>query len=333
MLKLDKELCHDMLHRMLRVRAFEERVTVMVDTGEMNGSAHTGIGEEGVYVGACAALNNDDTIVGTHRSHGHPIAKGADLKGLMAELFGKEAGVNHGMGGSMHLADSSVGSLGESAMVGSGPPIACGAALAYKLRKEKKVCAVFFGDGAAHEGTIHESMNIASVMKLPVIFVLENNGNVTSHNTDDIHSVKDFAVRAAGYNMPGVSVDGQQVEKVYEAMTEAVARARAGFGPTLLDCKTRYFHPHGEGAYLRMLQPQFRDMEELESFAAMRDPIKLFEKKLLKEQVMDQAEIDALHELAYREVDEAYQYGKECPYPETDISVAYKYLYSTKLDV
>jgi len=333
MLNMNKELCSDIMHRMMRIRAFEEKVTMMVDTGDMYGSAHTGVGEEGVYVGVCAALRNDDTIIGTHRSHGHPIAKGADLNKLMAEIMGKETGVNHGMGGSMHLADSDVGSLGESAMVGSGPPVACGAALAYKLRKEDKVCAVFFGDGAAHEGTIHESMNLASVWKLPVIFVLENNGNVTTHRTEEIHSTLDFAARAAGYNMPGYSIDGQCVEKVYGAAQEAVARARAGFGPTLLDCKTQYFHAHCEGAFLKMLQPMFRDFDKLDSFVKYRDPIKLFARKLTEENILAEAEIEEIQATAVAEVEKAYQYGKESAYPASDLAVVKKYLFSNPINV
>lgn len=331
MLELSKELRCEMLRRMLRIRAFEEKVTAMVNTGDLYGSAHTGIGQEAVYVGVCAALRNDDTIVGTHRSHGHPIAKGANLNGLMAELQAKATGVNHGKGGSMHLADSSVGSLGESAMVGSGPPIACGAALAYKIRKEDKVCAVFFGDGASHEGTIHESMNLASVWKLPVIFVLENNGAVTTHKTEEIHSIKDYAIRAAGYNMPGISLDGQLVEQVYNATIEAVARARAGFGPTLLECKTMYFHAHCEGAYLAMLQPQFRDLDALESFKQYRDPIKLFEKKLLEKKVLNQEEISAMQNAAVKEVEDAYQFGKNSPYPEP--SELFTNLFSNPINV
>ena len=216
--------------RMLRIRKFEEEGTRLYKEGAIPGAFHASIGQEATIVGACMALRRDDCMTGTHRSHGHPIGKGADLKALMAELMGKETGICKGRGGSMHLADNSVGIIGESAIVGGGIPLATGCAFSAKIRKVDQVSLCFFGDGAVNQGTFHESLNMASLWKLPVIFLCENNGYAITTSVARSHGQPSIAKRAEGYGMPGVWVDGQDATAVFTVTAEAVARARAGNG-------------------------------------------------------------------------------------------------------
>ena len=226
-----RELYLRMQHRMQLIRYFDETAVTLVAQGELVGAVHTYIGEEAVAVGACAALRDEDYITGNHRSHGHPIAKGGDVRRAMAELLGKSTGYCKGKGGSMHLADFSIGILGESGILGSALPVAAGAALASKLRGEDKVVIPFFGDGASNEGACHETMNLASVWKLPVVFVCENNQYAVTTRFDTSVATENIADRAAAYNMPGLLVDGQDVVAVYEATREAVARGARRPGP------------------------------------------------------------------------------------------------------
>src|SRR5215469_2150067 len=218
--------------RMLRIRKFEEEGSRLYSSGEIPGAYHASIGQEAAIVGACLALRDNDAITGTHRSHGHPIGKGADLKALMAELMGKATGICKGRGGSMHLADNSVGIIGESAIVGGGIPLATGVGLSAKVRGTDEVCLCFFGDGAVNQGTFHESLNMASLWKLPVIYFCENNGYALTTSIASSHAQPQIARRADSYGLPGVAVDGQDVEQVYEATLSAVRRAREGCGPT-----------------------------------------------------------------------------------------------------
>src|SRR5882672_8021272 len=218
--------------RMLRIRKFEEEGVRLFLAGVIPGAYHASIGQEAAIVGACMALRKDDAMTGTHRSHGHPIGKGADLKALMAELMGKETGICKGRGGSMHLADKSVGIISESAIVGGGIPLATGVGLSAKVRKSDQVCLCFFGDGAVNQGTFHESLNMASLWKLPVIYLCENNGYAITTSVQISHAQTVVAKRAEGYAMPGITVDGQDVCAVYEVTSAAVARARRGDGPT-----------------------------------------------------------------------------------------------------
>src|SRR5580658_6155329 len=233
--------------RMMRIRKFEEEGVRLFTAGRIPGAYHPSIGEEATIVGACLALRIDDAMTGTHRSHGHPIGKGADLKALMAELMGKETGICKGRGGSMHLADNSVGIIGESAIVGGGIPLATGVGLSAKVRKTDQVCLCFFGDGAVNQGTFHESLNMASLWKLPVIYFCENNGYAITTSVAMSHAQPSIAKRAAGYGLLGVEVDGQQVSAVYDATSAAVARARSGHGPTLIEAKTYRFDEHQVG--------------------------------------------------------------------------------------
>ena len=232
---VEKPLLMEMLRRMLRIRRFEEQVIQMVERGEIVGAAHSYIGEEAVAVGTCLALRDDDWITGNHRSHGHPIAKGGDVKKAMAELLGKRTGYCKGKGGSMHLADFSIGILGESGILGSAIPTAVGAALGSKLQGNDRVAVSFFGDGASNEGAFHESINLAAIWGLPVIFLCENNQYAVTSSFKKMVAAENISDRAASYAIPGVLVDGQDVLAMHEAVSHAVERARSGQGPSLIE--------------------------------------------------------------------------------------------------
>src|SRR5215467_943276 len=220
-MKLEKEQLAEMYRRLLRIRVFEETVVDMVKRAELAGATHSSIGQEGEIVGACMALRDDDYMVGNHRSHGHPIGKGADLRGLMAEVLGRKTGVDRGKGGSMHLADFKIGSLGETSIVGSGIPVAAGAALGSKMMGTDRVCLCFFGDGAASEGAFHEGLNLAAIWKLPAIFLCENNLYAATTPAALTIAVTDIATRAPAYEMPGVIAAGQDAVAVLAAVSEA----------------------------------------------------------------------------------------------------------------
>ena len=323
MAELAREFLREMQLRMLRIRAFDERASKMVKRGHIPGTVHTSIGQEAQVVGATMALGNGDYMSGNHRSHGHPIGKGSPLGPLMAELVGKATGVCKGKGGSLHLADFAVGSLGESGIVGSSIPIATGAALSSKVLNNGKVALAFFGDGAANQGVLYESMNMAGVWDLPVIFLCENNHYALSTPAHTVTSGV-IAERAAGFGMPGVRVEeGQDVLAVYNAVSEAVARARAGEGPTLVEVMTYRYNEHSEG--LR-LGTDYRDAEEREAWLK-KDPIVLF-RTYLAGQGFTEDELDGLAAQALAEVDEAVAFSDASPYPE--LSVAFDDLYTDK---
>lgn len=321
-MKLDKEFLMEMQRRMLRIRAFDERASKMVKRGHIPGTVHTSIGQEAQVVGATMALGDDDYMTGNHRSHGHPIGKGSPLGPLMAELVGKATGVCKGKGGSLHLADFSVGSLGESGIVGSSIPIAGGAALAAKVLGNGRVALTFFGDGAANQGVLYESMNMASVWGLPVVFLCENNQYALSTPAHTV-TAGVIAERAAGFGMQGVRVeDGQDVMSVFNAVSEAVARARAGEGPTLVEVVTYRYNEHSEG--LR-LGTDYRDASEREQWLN-KDPLVLFREYLIAEGVSTSEEMDDLEQQVLDEVDQAVQFSDDSPYP--DPSVAFEDLYT-----
>ncbi|MFM9846922.1 MAG: thiamine pyrophosphate-dependent dehydrogenase E1 component subunit alpha [Hyphomicrobiaceae bacterium] len=257
-----------MLRLMQTIRRFEERASADYLAGKIYGVVHCYIGEEAVAVGVCAALNRDDQIISTHRGHGHCIAKGADLNRMMAELYGRETGYCKGKGGSMHIADFAVGMLGANGIVAGGISIVTGAGLAAQMEGNKRVAVSFFGDGASNAGPFHESLNIAASWKLPMIYVCENNLYAAQTSAAATHAMKDVAGRAAGYGIPGVIVDGNDVFAVYEAAMTAVERARAGDGPTLIECKTYRWRAHTE----RPGQPDYRPKEEIEAWKK-QDPI------------------------------------------------------------
>jgi acetoin:2,6-dichlorophenolindophenol oxidoreductase subunit alpha len=300
----------EMLIRMLRIRLFDE-LAISIKSTSIPGGLHGSIGQEGEIVGACMALRDDDFMTGNHRSHGHPIGKGIRLAPLMAELFGKKTGVCGGKGGSMHLAAFSAGGLGESGIVGGSMPAAVGAALSARLRGTDQVCLSFFGDGAANCGPFHESLNLAAVWKLPVVFLCENNGYAIYSAQAQTTAVVDIASRAASYAMPGVIVDGQDALAVYEAVSQAVARARAGGGPTLVEAKTYRYCEHEEGE----LVPAYRSSEEKASWRA-RDPIELFSAWLCREAVLTASEIAVIKSEVQAEVDASLEYAKQSPAPQ-----------------
>lgn len=317
----------EMHRRMLRIRRFDERASKMVKRGQIPGTVHTSIGQEAQVVGACMALGDGDYMSGNHRSHGHPIGKGSPLGPLMAELVGKATGVCGGKGGSLHLADFAVGSLGESGIVGSSIPIATGAALSSKVLGNGRVSLAFFGDGAANQGCLYEAMNIAGVWDLPVVFLCENNQYALSTPAHTVTSGV-IADRAAGFGMPGVRVeDGQDVLAVYDAVSTAVERARRGDGPSLVEVVTYRFNEHSEG--LR-LGTDYRNADERATWLE-RDPIVLFRRRLVADGVATEEQLDQLEADVLAEVDEAVRFTDESPFP--DPSIAFQDLYTEPIGV
>ena len=303
----------EMLEKMLEIRSFEEKIVDQYARGNVPGLAHLYIGEEAVAVGACSCLKKTDLITSTHRGHGHCIAKGADLKPMMAELFGKRTGYCKGKGGSMHIASLSLGMLGAMGIVGSGGPIANGAALAAKMRKSGQVVLCFFGDGASNTGAFHESANFAALHKLPVVFICENNLYGISVCMTRHTALGNIADRAAGYNMPGVIADGMDVLAVYKTVGKAVEAARTGRGPTLVECKTYRFRGHFEGD--PNLGARYRKAEEVEAWKA-KCPIKRLKEYLLEKKIAKRSEIDSLEKVVRERVEEAMAYANASPFPE-----------------
>ena len=311
---IDRDTLMQMLRRMWMIRNFELKVIEVHSAGEFTGAAHPYIGEEAVAVGACAALNDTDYIAGNHRSHGHPIAKGGRVDKAMAELYGRVDGYCKGKGGSMHLADFSIGILGESGILGSSVPVAVGAALAAKIREENFVSLVFFGDGASNQGALHESMNLASIWSLPVIFVCENNQYAVTTSYATTVSVEHVSDRASAYNMPGLLIDGQDAIAMYEATVEAVRRARAGEGPTLIEGLTYRFEEHSLGLG-RVRRGEYRTEEEIDSWR-QRDPIVIHEDRLISQGIASREECDAVNAETQQEVDRAVDFARNSPFPE-----------------
>lgn len=307
----DVELLMRLYQTMVRIRAFEERVVDLYARGLVKGLAHLYVGEEAVAAGVCAALEPTDYITSTHRGHGHCIAKGADVPRMMAEIFGRANGYCKGKGGSMHIADFGKGILGAMAIVGAGLPISVGAGLSAKLRGSGQVCACFFGDGASNQGSFHEALNLASLWKLPVIFVCENNLYGISVAQHRHQAIRDVAVRAGSYAMPGVTVDGNDVLAVYEAAVEAVKRAREGGGPTLLECKTYRWRGHHEGDLGQ--GSTYRSREEI-GWWMERCPIKRARERLLALGVSER-DLDMVADNAAVEIEEAVRFASDSPVP------------------
>ncbi|HZM88564.1 MAG TPA: thiamine pyrophosphate-dependent dehydrogenase E1 component subunit alpha [Blastocatellia bacterium] len=317
MAEVSKDKLLKMYRTMQTIRHFEERLRDMFKEGKVPGFVHVSIGEEASATGVCAALTDTDYITSTHRGHGHLLAKGGKLKPMMAELFGRKTGYCKGKGGSMHIADFSIGILGANGIVGAGLPIATGAGLAAKMKKSGQVAVCFFGDGASNEGTFHESLNIASSWKLPVVYVCENNlyGEFTAGK--DVTSVKDIADRARGHDMPGIIVNGNDVVEVYETTSEAVARARRGEGPTLIECKTYRWEGHvvGEEAFLG--KKAYRPQDEIAEWKK-RCPLVSFENRYTANGMFTKAELDAIKVDVKREIDEAVQFAIDSPLPDPE---------------
>ena len=314
-MEISRDVLLDMYTRMVKIRKFEEKVAELFAQGKVLGFVHLYIGEEATAVGVCENLEDKDYITSTHRGHGHLIAKGGDLKYMMAELYGKETGYCKGKGGSMHIADATKGILGANGIVGGGFPIAAGAALSAKMRGTDQVAVCFFGDGASNQSTFHEALNIASIWKLPVVFVCENNLYGISMRQDKHQAIKDVADRAIGYGIPGVTVDGNDVLAVYEVAKEAINRARSGAGPTLVECKTYRYRGHFEG------DPTiYRSKEEVEEWLA-KNPILRLSKHILDNDVATEKELKDIEARIVEEVEEAVRFAEESPYPKEEAAV------------
>jgi pyruvate dehydrogenase E1 component alpha subunit len=299
----------ELLRTMIRIRRFEERAEELYLAGELPGFIHLSIGQEACAAGACLALRRDDYITSTHRGHGHCIAKGAATDRMMAELFAKETGSCKGKGGSMHIADFSVGMLGANGVVGGGANLAVGAAIAARLKGTDQVALCFFGDGASNRGPVHEACNLAAIWKLPVIFFCENNQYASTTAAGAALAIRDIADRAAGYGMPGEVVDGNDAVAVFESVRRGVDRARGGGGPVLIEAKTYRMHGHYVG------DPQlYRSSEEVEA-QRLRDPIEWLERRLIGAHVVSEADVERLCAEAHEEIEAAVRFGRESPLP------------------
>ncbi len=304
-----------MYRNMLRIRRFEERLGEEWAQGNIPGLIHLYVGEEAVAVGACSTLRKNDYVTSTHRGHGHCIAKGGDLRKMMAELFGKDTGYCKGRGGSMHIAAPEIGIVGCSGIAGAGIPIAVGVGLSIKLRKTDQVCVSFFGDGASNTGAFHEAMNMAALWQLPVVYIIENNLYAISVPASKATRLSNIADRAAAYDMSHAVVDGMDVLSVHESVAEAVGRARRGEGPTLVECKTYRFRGHFEGDPKR--GETYRSKLEMDEWEK-RDPIFRLKDKMIKEQKATEHELNAVDQEALREVDEAVSFAKHSPAPKPE---------------
>jgi len=308
---------------MKTIREFEERAHREFATGAMPGFVHLYAGEEAVAVGVCSNLTADDWIASTHRGHGHAIAKGCDVMGMMAELYGRRTGLCHGKGGSMHIADLSTGMLGANGIVGGGPPLVCGVGLSAKIRGTSQVGVAFTGDGGANQGTFLESLNLAAVWDLPVVFVVENNGYAESTSSQYHQSGIDVAKRADGFGLPGVVVDGHDFFAVREAAGAAIERARSGGGPSLVECKTDRFYGHFEGD-----QQKYRAADEVERLRAEKDCLKRFEQAVTEGGQLASDDLRAVDAQVADLIDRAVDAARNAPPPAvedllTDVYVTY----------
>ena len=311
--ELKDDLILNLYETMLKIRLFEE-TQAKIFTTEQEGFTHLYIGEEAIATGVCANLNKDDYITSTHRGHGHMIAKGGDMKRMMAELYGRIDGYCRGKSGSLHIADFSIGVLGANGIVSAGIPIASGAAYSAKLRGTKQVAVAFFGDGATTQGCFHEGVNLAAAFDLPAVFIIENNMYLVGTRFDRVCKVYDnLASKAAGYGIPGFNIDGNDVVEVYKISKEAIKRARDGKGPTLINCLTYRHHTHFEGDL------DVRDKAEI-AYWLDRDPIKRMEEKLLKEKILDSSGIKSYRSRIQKMVDEAVDFARKSPKPAPEVA-------------
>jgi pyruvate dehydrogenase E1 component alpha subunit len=311
---IDSEQLMRMFRRMVMIRQFEENANDLYTRALMPGITHLYSGEEAIAVGVCEALRSDDYITSTHRGHGHCVAKGAALDRMFAELLGKEAGYCKGKGGSMHIADPDTGNLGANAIVGGSMGIATGAALSAKRQGNGRVAVCFFGDGALGQGLLYEVMNMAALWNLPVIYVCENNlYNEYTHNSETIAG--DILTRAKGFGVPGIAVDGQNVQAVYDAAKQLVDKARAGGGPQFLLCSTYRFTGHHVGDINR---EYYRSKQEEQLWKTERDPITLFGNWLMDQKIADRSRLDQIKSEVDAEMKKAVQFAMESPYPAVD---------------
>jgi len=309
--EISKEKLLWMYETMVEIRVHEERVAELFAQGKVGGFVHLYSGEEAVATGVMANLKKEDFITSTHRGHGHYIAKGGDIKASMAELFGKKEGAGKGKGGSMHIADLDVGELGANGIVGGGIPHAVGAGWGIKLNGLDSVAVAFFGDGASNQQNFHEGVNMAAILKLPVIFVCENNLYQISLSYSKQQTIKSVAERGKSYGIPGVSVDGQDVLAVYEVAKEAIEMARRGEGPSLIEARTYRYRGHFEGD-----AQVYRTKEEIQWWKENKDPIKLFEKILLEKNILTEKEVSSILEKTKNEVEAAVKFAEEGKWPD-----------------
>ena len=302
-----------MFEQMTRIREFDERAGLLMEQARVPGSVHLYCGEEAIAVGVCEALNDDDYITSTHRGHGHLIAKGGDVERMYAELFAKATGYNGGKGGSMHMAALDLGIIGANGIVAAGLPIGLGVAFASQYQGNDRVTVCFFGDGATNEGAFHEAMNMAAILKAPMVFVCENNGYGEWSSAASTTSVTDIVDRAASYGIAGAMVDGMDIAAVHEASIEAIARARSGAGPTLLECKTYRYYDH-VGRDFGILE---RDPDEIARWRA-RDPIKQWRKVLIAQGVFDDNTADTITARIAADMDRAIANAEQAPDPHPD---------------
>jgi len=311
--KLSKDLKTEMLRKVILIRRFEEKTIQLYQKDKIWGYLHPYIGQEAIATGACMAINKEDYITSTHRGHGHSIAKGADLSKMMAELFGKTTGYCKGRGGSMHIADTKLGILGANGIVGGGIPISVGAGISCKLEGKKRVVICFFGDGGANNGVFHESINMAAILKLPVIYICENNMYAISMCSTNSIAGGSVGNRAAGYGIPGYTIDGSNAIEVYNTVSKAVDYARKGSGPSIIEAKAYRFyghHPNDPATY--------RSKEEVDYYKKERDPIKKLEDKLIKENLVTKDDIDDIEKEIEQEIDKAVEFAEKSPEPKLE---------------
>jgi pyruvate dehydrogenase E1 component alpha subunit len=311
-------------YRVMRtIREFEERLHREFATGDIPGFVHLYAGEEAIAAGIIGHLTPDDYVASTHRGHGHAIAKGCDVKGMMAEIYGKKSGICHGKGGSMHIADLDQGMLGANGIVGGGPPLVCGVGLTAKVKGTKQVAVSFTGDGGSNQGTFLEALNLATAWHLPCIFVVENNGYAEATSSAFHQAGVDVAKRADGFGMPGVVVDGFDFFAVHEVAGEAIGRARSGGGPTLIECKVGRYYGHFEGD-----QQTYRAPNEVEDLRRDRDCLNAFSRRVTSAGIIEQSELDEIDAAIAKLIDESVVEAKAGPDPTpgdvlTDVYVSY----------
>lgn len=310
---LTQEELKEFLERMWRIRAFEENAQELYMLGKVHGTMHLSIGQEASAVGSTAALRDGDYFLSTHRGHGHSVASGADVSRMMAEFLGKRTGYCRGRGGSMHIADVEAGNLGANGIVAGGLPISVGVGLSIKMQGLDKVVLAFFGDGAANEGAFHESLNMASIWDLPVIYVCENNQYAMSMAVDKAFNVERISQRACSYNIPGITVDGQDVLAVYSAVSAAVTRARNGDGPSLVENVTYRYEGHSKSD-----QQAYRTRDEVKRWRDERDPIGRLEQYLQRYDWLDDEEAEAIERRARDAIEEAVEFADESDWPDPD---------------
>ncbi len=321
----NRALFRETYRRMRLIRRFEERVIQLVNANEIAGTTHEYIGEEAIAVGVCSMLDQTDVITSTHRGHGHIIAKGGDVKRMMAELFGRSTGYNRGKGGSMHIADLALGIYGANGIVAAGVPIAAGAAWASKIQKTGHVAVAFFGDGGANQGVLHETMNIASIWKLPMIFVCENNQYAVTTASTYATAGPGISHRAAAYGFPGHLVDGMDIEQVMSRVRQAVDRARSGDGPSLLECKAYRFQGHFTAEHA--LKLDYRLQDEVEQWRE-QDPIVQWARKLKDCGVLSQEDLATVDERVEILIEEAVEYARSSEWPP--LGEAFEHMYATE---